>query len=219
LRNEPDPSYAGLLTGVGLKQLAIFIVLTPLAMPISGVRAEPTKLDLGIAEMAKKDPTSGLIFMEVKLFDGKMLKNCDEVRVAVISDGGNTASFPVRLSPMFFGYAAEGSVWGGSQVLAAGIYEVTEVWCKGGQIRLGGKFARFALRAGQVSNLGCLVIDYTRGPYVPSILGGSTLTARTRVEDMGTDARASLTKLAPVAFSKATKRHMVPNPATSKPAQ
>jgi hypothetical protein len=199
-----------------LRRSIVAALLTFLLTPVHGAFAEPTKLDQGIAEAARKDLTSGLIFMEVKLFEEgrKTPKICQQIWVSLVSDRGNSKSVPTQSSPTLFGHAADSSTYGGSSVLPAATYTITQVWCQG-SIRLKGRFARFVLRPGQVANLGCLVIDYKEAPF--NLLAPRTFSGRTHVEDLSPNAVATLTRLAPVAFSKATKQYMAPNQATSNP--
>jgi hypothetical protein len=164
--------------------------------------------------LAQKEPTTGLIFMEVKLFEegNTTPKLCQEVSVSMVSDKGDSKTFRTQISPTLFGHAVESSTYGGASFAPAGTYTVVEVWCKG-TIRLKGRFARFTLQPRQVSNLGCLIIDYTHSPFNPFV--PRTFTGSIRVADLTANALASLTKLAPATFAKATKRYMAPNPATS----
>jgi hypothetical protein len=198
-----------------LNRIVIATLAVLLLAPVQSAFAEPTEMDRRILELAQEDQTSSLIFMEVKLFEkgGTTPELCQEVWVSMVSDKGISRTFRTQISPTLFGQALESSTYGGASVAPAGTYTILQVWCKG-TIRLKGRFARFALQPGQVSNLGCLVIDYTRGPFNPFV--PRTFTGRTRVEDLSPNALASLTKLASASFSEATKQYMASNPGTSK---
>jgi hypothetical protein len=176
---------------------------------VQTVFAEPTEIDQRILKAARANPTAGLIFMEVKFYESGSTtpKICQKIWVTVVSDQGKATLVITQASPTLFGRAAESSTYGGPAVLLEGVYTITSILCEG-STRFPGQFARFALRAGQVLNLGCLVVDYKRGPFNPFSPTRSTGQGQLRVEDLSPLAVASLTQRAPVAFSKAVKRYM-----------
>ena len=180
--------------------------------------ADPTEGDQQIVRLAQERPASGLVFMHVKFFENGSTtpEICQKLWVTLNSDQKKEYLFFAQVSPTLFGRAAESSTYGGWIVLDQGIYYVVSVRCEGSS-RFMGPFARFAVQRGQVLNLGCLVIEYKHGPIV--LFGPRRNTGDWRVEDLGPDAVASLTKRAPSAFSKATKQYMTPVRVKPKPAQ
>jgi hypothetical protein len=176
--------------------------------PVDDAFGEPTEMDQKILRLAQADPAAGMVFMEVKFFaDGRTTpERCQRISVTVVSDQGKSGEFVTQRTPAFLGYASDDPTYGGAAVLPAGIYTVTSISCVGSS-RFPGRFARFAVQTSQVLNLGCLVIEYKHAPLslLPTRPSGHW-----HVTDLSPDAVASLSRLAPVAFSKATKRYMTP---------
>jgi len=158
----------------------------------------------------------GLVFLEAKfLEDGRTSpKICQKIWVWLVSDQGKKTVFFSQISPTLLGNAANSSTYGGWAVLAPGVYTVAQLWCEG-SVTFPGQFARFAVQAGQVLNLGCLVIEYRLGPL--TLFEPRRDSGEWRVEDLSPRALASLSEEAPVAFSKATKRYMTPVRLVSRP--
>ncbi|MES2196324.1 MAG: hypothetical protein V4517_18040 [Pseudomonadota bacterium] len=186
--------------------------------PVSPALAEPTETDQKIQRAAQANPASGLVFLEARFHqDGETSpKLCQKIWVWLVPDQGKRTILFSQVSPTLFGRAADSSTYGGWAVLDPGVYTVAQVWCEGpAGINAPGMFARFAVQTGQVLNLGCLVIDFKLGPV--TLFERRRDSGDWRVEDLTPLALASLRKEAPVAFSKATKRHMTPMRQVSKP--
>lgn len=191
---------------------AFFVAPTHFAM------AEPTDWDQRIVRLAQERPAAGLIFMHVKLFEAGSAtpKICQKIWVTLNSAQGSEYLFFAQVSPTLFGRAAESSTYGGWMVLDQGAYYVAAIRCEGSD-RFLGPFARFVVSRGRILNLGCLVIEYKRGQI--NFFGPNRSTGNWWVEDLDSNAVASLTKGAPSAFAKATKEYMMPFRVKPKPAQ
>lgn len=189
--------------------LATLAVL--LLMP-GGAAAEPTATEQRIRELAGKKPGSSVVFMDVRLLEQGKETTCTQTSVNVVSDQGYSDSFFSRNAPGFLGRPGDDAAYGGIAVLPAGTYTVISVRCKT-LIRLNGKFARFRVGSNEIVDAGSLVIDFKTGPL--TLFDRPTFNGRTSVESLGPKAAQSITERAPTLFPKATKRHMVPNPATS----
>jgi len=191
-----------------LKQITILALATLAAL--HGEVALAATSDEKLRQEAQENSTSGLVFLEVEMIDRGLTKAkaCDQIIATVTTDGRNSKKLLVKDAPSFFG-RTNNPDYGGAGVLPPGVYTIVQITC---DIRLNfnGRFAKFTIRTGEVLNLGRLVIEYIRE-------GFTGFHTRTSVEDLTPDAVQSLTKLAPVAFSKATKRYLVPNPATTLP--
>jgi hypothetical protein len=198
---------------------AMSIVVMLLLLPADAVSAETTELDAKVMRLAVAHPTWGLVFAEARLFEdgAKTPRICQSIELSVASANGFSDYLITQVSPTLFGHASESSTYGGWAVLPPGTYTAVSVKCKGaGGYNFRGQFAQFRVQSAEISNLGSLLIDFKLGPFLSGKFIG-----RTAVEGLSPKATESLAKLAPVAFSKATKRYMTPNPATSapKPAQ
>jgi hypothetical protein len=181
--------------------------------------AEPTSTDQSIQERAQKKLNSGLIFMEAKLFrqGNKIPDICQRIWVTVASANADKGQFITQSSPTLFGHASDSSTYGGWAVLNEGTYIVSSIWCEAaGGRTLKGPFAGFVVRKGPVLNLGRLVIEYSPPPFhwFPSDARSPGVW---RVEDLSAEAVTTLTKRAPAAFARATKRYMTPVAVKPKP--
>ena len=191
--------------------LAALAMLSAFQMHVA-CAADPTELDEKLRKDAAETPGTGQVFMEVQVNDkGPLHRTCEGFIVKVVSEAGNSKAFMTQHAGTWFGRELESSTYGGAAVLPAGSYTVVYVECIASPVRWNGRFARFNLRAGEVVNLGLLVIDYVKP------LLSLTFTSRTSVGDLTPKAVASLKKRAPVAFAKTTRRYMTPNPAMSNP--
>jgi hypothetical protein len=190
--------------------------LAALSLMAAGAAAEPTATEQRIRELAQKQPTSSVVFLEVKLLNEGKDYFCNVISVNVVSDQGFSASFITQNAHAvpFTGRAGDGATYGGVAFLPAGTYTVASVECKS-LLRLNGKFARFRVGPNEIVNTGCLVIDFKTGPM--TLFERRTFSGRTSVEGLGTNAAQSSTERAPTLFPKAAKRYMVSNAATSGP--
>lgn len=173
--------------------------------------AEPTSTDQKIQERAAQKPDLGLVFMEVRLFrqGEKTPQICQSLWVNLAPKHGRPTRVMTQSSPTLFGHASADSTYGGWAVLDEETYIVHSIECNFAGQTYRGPFAAFALRKGEVLNLGRLVIEYKLAPpefhllpYHPKNTGVWI------VEDLSPEAVASLTKAAPAAFAKATKHYM-----------
>jgi hypothetical protein len=188
--------------------------LAALSLVAGGAVAEPTATEQRIRELAQKQPTSSVVFMEVKLLNEGKDYFCNVISVNVVSDQGFSTSFITQNAHAvaFTGRAGDGATYGGVAFLPAGTYTVASVECKS-LLRLNGKFARFRVGPNEIVNSGCLVLDFKRGPL--TLFDRPTFSGRTNVEGLETKTAQSIAERAPTLFPKATKRYMTPNPATS----
>ena len=180
-------------------------------MASSNAFAEPTRVDQNIVRLMRDDPTLGVVFMEAGLTEHGQTspRHCQGIRVRLRSEAGVSTTVVTQVSPKFFGKLSEATSYGGSTSLVAGVYEVQSVECEDPVgIRLQGPFARFTLRAGQILNLGCLMINYKLGP--PTLFTRSRSQGDWRTVDLSPKAVAWINKAAPLAFAKAKKQYMTP---------
>jgi hypothetical protein len=193
-----------------------FATLAALSLMLGSAAAEPTETEQRIRELAQKQPTSSVVFMEVKLLNEGKDYFCNVISVNVVSDEGFSTSFITQNAHAvpFTGRAGDGATYGGPAFLPAGTYTVDSVECKS-LLRLNGKFARFRVGPNEIVNTGCLVIDFKTGPI--TLFERRTFSGRTSVEGLGTKAAQSIAERAPTIFPKAAKRYMVSNAATSGP--
>ena len=189
-------------------------LLLPLLLMAGGAAAELTATEQRIRELAQKQPTSSVVFLEVKLLEGGKDYFCPLISVTVVSDQGASSSFTVQDAHAvpFTGRAGYGAEYGGIALLPAGTYTIASIQCRS-LLRLNGKFARFSVGPNEITNSGCLVLDFKRGPL--TLFDRPTFSGRTGAEALGAMAARSLAERAPTIFPKATKRYLTPNPATS----
>jgi hypothetical protein len=192
----------------------LLATLAALLLMTGGAIAEPTATEQRIRELAQKQPTSSVVFLEVKLLNEGKDYFCNVISVNVMSDEGHSTSFITQNAHAvaFTGRAGDGAVYGGVTFLPAGTYTVTSIECRS-LLRLNGKFARFRVGPNEIVNSGCLVLDFKRGGL--TLFERPTFSGRTNVEGFETKTTQSITERAPNLFPKAAKRYMVPNPATS----
>lgn len=183
--------------------------LTAFLLSPGGATAEPTDTEQRIREAVRKQPTSNVIFMEIKLREEGRELRCYDGDVTVVSDEGFSTWFFTEKPSSILG---QGAFSGGVTFLPPGTYTVVSVRCKS-TARLNGKFARFRVGADEIINTGCLVIDFKKGPE--GLFSPRTFTGQTSVEGLGAKAVESLTERTPTILPRATKRYMTPNPATS----
>jgi hypothetical protein len=201
------------MTTLNRMALATFAALS---LMLGSAAAAPTATEQRIRELAQKQPTSSVVFMDVKLLEEGKEFFCDEISADVVSDEGFSTSFITQNAHAipFAGRAGNGATYGAIAFLPAGTYTVASVRCKA-LVRLNGKFARFRVGQNEIVNTGCLVIDFKTGPM--TLFERRTFSGRTNVEGLGTNAAQSSTERAPTLFPKAAKRYMVSNAATSGP--
>jgi hypothetical protein len=196
-----------------MNRMALATLAALSLMPGSAV-AEPTATEQRIRELAQKQPTSSVVFLEVKLLNEGKDYFCNVISVNVVSDEGFSTSFITQNAHAvpFTGRAGDGAIYGGVAFLPAGTYTVASVECRS-LLRLNGKFARFRVGPNEIVNSGCLILDFKRGGL--TLFERPTFNGRTNVEGFETKTAQSITERAPTLFPKAAKRYMVPNPATS----
>jgi hypothetical protein len=188
--------------------------LAALSLMAGSAAAEPTATEQRIRELAQKQPTSSVVFLEVKLFQEGKEYFCNIISVNVVSDEGYSTSFITQNAHAiaFTGRAGDGAEYGGIAFLPAGTYTVASVECRS-LLRLNGKFARFRVGPNEIVNAGSLVIDFKTGPM--TLFERRTFSGRTSVEGTATRTAQSLAGRTPTIFPKAAKRYMVSNAATS----
>jgi hypothetical protein len=189
-------------------------MLAALSLMLGSAAAEPTATELRIRELAQKQPTSSVVFLEVKLLEEGKDYFCNVISVNVVSDEGYSTSFLTQNAHAvaFTGRAGDGAEYGGIAFLPAGTYTIVSVECRSLR-RLNGKFARFRVGPNEIVNAGCLVIDFKIGPM--TLFERRTFSGRTSVEGLTTKTAQSLAERAPTLIPKAAKRYMVSNAATS----
>jgi hypothetical protein len=192
----------------------VFATLAALSLMLGSAAAEPTATEQRIHELAQKQPTSSVVFLEVKLLEEGKEFFCSDISANVVSDEGFSTSFIAQDTHAlpFTGRPGNGATYGAIAFLPAGTYTVTSVRCKA-LVRLNGKFARFRVGPNEIVNTGCLVIDFKAGPV--TLFDSPTFSGRTSVEGLGAKAAQSMAERAPSIFPKAAKRYMVSNAATS----
>lgn len=188
--------------------------LAALSLMLGSAVAEPTATEQRIRELARKQPTSSVVFMEVKLLEEGKEFFCDEISANVASDEGFSTSFVTQDAHAvpFAGRAGAGATYGAIVFLPAGTYTVVSVRCKA-LVRLNGKFARFRVGPNEIVNTGCLIVDFKTGGI--TLFDRPTFSGRTSVEGLGTKAAQSIAERVPGIFPKAAKRYMASNLATS----
>jgi len=206
--------------------LVLFVIgsMVCLLAPLRAL-ADPAAGDQKIQETAAKNPNSGLVFMEVRLSQQgeKTPQICQSLWVNLLPKHGRPTKVLTQSTPTLFGHALADSTYGGWAVLDEGTYIVYSIECNFTEKVYRGPFAAFALRKGQILNLGRLVVEYKLAPYEFHLLPyHAKNTGVWTVEDLSPEAVASLTKTAPAAFAKATKQYMStvvvkPKPAATAP--
>ena len=192
----------------------LLATLAAFSLMLGSAAAEPTATEQRIRELAQKQPTSSVVFLEVKLLEEGKDYFCNVISVNVVSDEGYSTSFLTQNAHAvaFTGRAGDGAEYGGTAFLPAGTYTVVSVECRS-LLRLNGKFARFRVGPNEIVNAGCLVIDFKTGPM--TLFERRTFSGRTSVEGTATKTAQSLAERAPTLFPKAAKRYMASNAATS----
>lgn len=170
--------------------------------------AEPTEVEQRIRDLAQKDPTSSVVFIEASVLEEGKDRNCPEINVRMISDAGVSTNLLTKIRGLFVGAGSDG----GMAFLRPGTYTVVSVLCKY-TARLNGNFAKFRVAPNEIVNVGHLVIDFKKGPV--ALFARRTFAGQTSVEGLSAKAVQSTTGRMPSTFPKAAKRYMVPNPATS----
>jgi len=178
--------------------------------------AEPTAWDQTILRAAQANPAAGLVFLEANSWRTAGL----HPRYVRRSGCG---SYRTRAKRRFFSPRFRRRYSGMRPIVRHTAAErcwppASTPWRSyGARVRLPfqGNSRRFAVQAGQVLNLGCLVIEYRLGPL--TLFEPRRDSGEWRVEDLSPRALASLSEEAPVAFSKATKRYMTPVRLVSRP--
>jgi hypothetical protein len=202
----------------GLPKLnrTLLAALAALVLIAGNAAAEPTATEQRIRELAQKQPTSSVVFLEVKLLEEGKDFFCNEISANVASDEGFSTSFVTQDAHTvpFTGRPGNGATYGGIAFLPAGTYTVVSVRCKA-LVRLNGRFARFRVGPNEIVNTGCLVIDFKTGPM--TLFERRTFSGRTSVEGLATKTAQSLAERTPTLFPKAAKRYMASNAATSAP--
>jgi hypothetical protein len=187
------------------------VFLTALAMAtlwLGSAMAEPTEVEQRFRELAQKDPTSSVVFIEARVLEEGKDRNCPEINVRMISDAGVTTNLLTKIRGTFVGAGSDGDV----AFLRPGTYTVVSVLCKY-TARLNGTFATFRVAPHEIVNVGNLVIDFKKGPL--TLFARRNFSGITSVEGLSANAVQSITKRMPSTFPKAAKRYMAPNPATS----
>jgi hypothetical protein len=175
---------------------------------LGSAAAEPTEVEQRFRELARKDPTSSVVFIEASVLEEGKDRNCPEVNVRMVSDAGVSTNLLTKIRGMFVGAGSDGDV----AFLRPGTYTVVSVLCKY-TARLNGNFAKFRVAPNEIVNVGQLVIDFKKGPV--TLFTRRSFAGRTSVEGLSANAVRSITGRVPSIFPKAVKRYMVPNPATS----
>jgi hypothetical protein len=174
------------------------------------VFAGPAEWDDQITSRAKNNPTAGLVFIQVKIFeDGNSTpKECRHIHVGGSSQEGERAYFAVQS----LSATPENTFYAGWAILPQGVYTITLVKC-GDYAGFRGAFARFAVSKGQILNLGSLVIRYKNSST--NLFTPNRPTGDWKVEDLSSAALATLKTKSPAVFAKATKQYMTPIRATN----
>jgi hypothetical protein len=188
-----------------LARIAMASLMLVLPCTIGGALAASTAGDQKALELLQKAPGSSFIAMEAKLIrSGKTDEEfCASIYVVIRSHDGQTYNVMTQQLYMF---DKAKNQFGGAAVLPPGNYTITEVTCEKHHYR--GTFARFTLQSSQWINLGRLIVEFKSSPFNP--LAYPTYSGQARVAELTTNAVASLTRIAPVAFGKTVKRYMTP---------
>jgi hypothetical protein len=186
----------------------VVLALAMIMLELGSATAEPTEIEQRFRELARKDPTSSVVFIEASVLEEGKDRNCPEVNVRMVSDAGVSTNLLTKIRGMFVGAGSDGDV----AFLRPGTYTVVSVLCKY-TARLNGNFATFRVAPHEIVNVGRLVIDFKKGPV--ALFARRTFAGRTSVEGLSANAVKSITGRVPSVFPKATKRYMTPNPATS----
>jgi hypothetical protein len=186
----------------------------------SNAFAEPSRGDQKALGLMRFDSTFGLVFMNATISEnGKPgWPRCESIHVRIKSNTGVINNIEVQSGLL--------GVWtyGAALVLPEGGHHIQMLGCKrsfGPGMNLFGPFARFNLKAGEILNLGTLVLVYEE----PKGFLNLKSNGQWKIDDLNTKAAASLLERYPETFPKAKKQLMIalergkPDAAAAKPQE
>ena len=64
---------------------------------LGSAAAEPTEVEQRFRELARKDPTSSVVFIEASVLEEGKDRNCPEVNVRMVSDAGVSTNLLTKI--------------------------------------------------------------------------------------------------------------------------